>query len=219
MRFRASITGLSPPHTPSTPVPVSSLHKSIAGRYWHVRVADRPITARCRFIKNASWGSVPTDRSKAGFVLQFFFVRACVCGFICGICFDLICSSSLLLKDFWCLGMGVLRNFGISWVSSHILLILINSRVGSSTAFSTVINQLGPLIEVKIRRSSNSSPFPPCIFRKLEIGIFISSRLNYGPYPLKRQSQLLSSALSSVGYFKRYFCKQCGSTLFACMQK
>ena len=36
--------------------PVSILYKSIAGRYWPVRVADEPITARCRFIKNASWG-------------------------------------------------------------------------------------------------------------------------------------------------------------------
>ena len=45
--------------------PVSILHKSIAGRYRPVRVADGPITARYRFIKNASkvrhaiifWGS------------------------------------------------------------------------------------------------------------------------------------------------------------------
>ena len=35
--------------------PVSILHKSIAGRYRPVRVADGPITARYRFIKNASW--------------------------------------------------------------------------------------------------------------------------------------------------------------------
>ena len=35
--------------------PVSILQKSIAGRYRPVRVADGPITARCRFIKNASW--------------------------------------------------------------------------------------------------------------------------------------------------------------------
>ena len=34
---------------------VRILHKSIAGRYRPVRVADRPITARCRFMKNASW--------------------------------------------------------------------------------------------------------------------------------------------------------------------
>ena len=33
---------------------MSILHKSIAGRYRPVRVADGPITARCRFIKNAS---------------------------------------------------------------------------------------------------------------------------------------------------------------------
>ena len=34
---------------------VSILHKSIAGHYRPVRVADVPITVRCRFIKNASW--------------------------------------------------------------------------------------------------------------------------------------------------------------------
>ena len=38
--------------------PVSILHKSIAGRYRPVKVADGPITARCRFIKNASWVSL-----------------------------------------------------------------------------------------------------------------------------------------------------------------
>ena len=36
-------------------LPVSILHKSIACRYRPVRVADGPITARGRFIKNASW--------------------------------------------------------------------------------------------------------------------------------------------------------------------
>ena len=35
--------------------PASILYKSTAGRYRPVRVADGPITARCRFIKNASW--------------------------------------------------------------------------------------------------------------------------------------------------------------------
>ena len=35
--------------------PVSFLYKSIAGRYRPVRVADGLITARYRFIKNASW--------------------------------------------------------------------------------------------------------------------------------------------------------------------
>ena len=39
--------------------PVSILYKSIAGRYRPVRVADGPITARCRFIKNAGWGYRP----------------------------------------------------------------------------------------------------------------------------------------------------------------
>ena len=36
-------------------IPVSIPYKSIAGHYRPVRVADRPITARNRFIKNASW--------------------------------------------------------------------------------------------------------------------------------------------------------------------
>ena len=35
--------------------PISILNKTIAGRYRPVRVADGPITARYRFIKNASW--------------------------------------------------------------------------------------------------------------------------------------------------------------------
>ena len=35
--------------------PVSIIYKSKAGRYRPVRVADGPITARSRFIKNASW--------------------------------------------------------------------------------------------------------------------------------------------------------------------
>ena len=36
-------------------IPVSILYKSIAGHYRSVRVEDGPITARYRFIKNASW--------------------------------------------------------------------------------------------------------------------------------------------------------------------
>ena len=44
-------------------LPVSILYKFIAGRYRPVRIADGPITARYRFIKNASWvrlnGAVP----------------------------------------------------------------------------------------------------------------------------------------------------------------
>ena len=41
--------------------PVSILYKSTAGHYQPVRVADRRITARCRFIKNASWAaSIPS---------------------------------------------------------------------------------------------------------------------------------------------------------------
>ena len=37
------------------PYPASILHKSIAGLYWSVRVADGPITARYRFIKYVNW--------------------------------------------------------------------------------------------------------------------------------------------------------------------
>ena len=40
--------------------PVSILHKSIEGCYRPVRVADGPITARCRFMRNASWVGVRT---------------------------------------------------------------------------------------------------------------------------------------------------------------
>ena len=43
--------------------PVSILHKSIVGRSRPVRVADGPRTARCRFVKNASW--VPTSAVSA----------------------------------------------------------------------------------------------------------------------------------------------------------
>ena len=35
--------------------PVSILYKFTAGRYRPVSYPDGPITARCRFIKNASW--------------------------------------------------------------------------------------------------------------------------------------------------------------------
>ena len=40
-------------------IPIRILHKSTAGRYRPVRVADGPITARCGFIKNASWDDGP----------------------------------------------------------------------------------------------------------------------------------------------------------------
>ena len=36
-------------------IPASILYKSIAGRYRPVSYPDGPITARCRFIKNAYW--------------------------------------------------------------------------------------------------------------------------------------------------------------------
>ena len=50
------------------PTPVSILYKSIAGRYRPVKVyvADGPITAHYRFIKNDCW-----DCSAINFVLRF----------------------------------------------------------------------------------------------------------------------------------------------------
>ena len=45
--------------SPNNHIPVSILHKSIAGRYRPVRVADGPITASYRCIKNASWDTPP----------------------------------------------------------------------------------------------------------------------------------------------------------------
>ena len=38
-----------------TCIPITIHYKYIAGRYRPVRLADGPITARYRFIKNASW--------------------------------------------------------------------------------------------------------------------------------------------------------------------
>ena len=41
-------------------IPAGILYKSIAGRYRPVSVADGPITARYRFIKNAYWDGMLT---------------------------------------------------------------------------------------------------------------------------------------------------------------
>ena len=49
-RFLVGLSGVLPRGSP-----VSILYESIAGSYRPVRVADGPITARYRFIKNASW--------------------------------------------------------------------------------------------------------------------------------------------------------------------
>ena len=57
--------------------PVSILYKSIAGRYRPVRIADGPITARYRFVKNASWeGGISVA------VLRSFSVRVLFCAVI-----------------------------------------------------------------------------------------------------------------------------------------
>ena len=47
------VTGRKPK---SSRDPVSILHKSVAGRYRSITYPDGSITARYRFIKNASWG-------------------------------------------------------------------------------------------------------------------------------------------------------------------
>ena len=55
-KLRVKLIGLNP---------VSILHKSTAGRYRPVRVADGPITARCRFMKNASWEVLVQDHLRS----------------------------------------------------------------------------------------------------------------------------------------------------------
>ena len=47
-------------------IPVSILYKSVVGYYRPVRVSDGPITARCRFINNASWDNFSVLKSKPG---------------------------------------------------------------------------------------------------------------------------------------------------------
>ena len=49
--------------------PVSILQKSTAGRYRPVRVADGLITARCSFIKNASWE--PPRKAQTVYTVHF----------------------------------------------------------------------------------------------------------------------------------------------------
>ena len=53
-------------------IPLCIPHKSIAGRYRPVRVAVGRITARCRFIKNASWVAISV---KLGNIFDFLFAR------------------------------------------------------------------------------------------------------------------------------------------------
>ena len=73
----------------STEVPQKAFFiKSIAGRYWPVWVADRPITARYRFIKNASWVEIlcgNTELNKSG--------RNCEASF------ELVCSMGIMRKN------------------------------------------------------------------------------------------------------------------------
>ena len=58
-------------------IPVSILYKSTVGRYRPVSYPDGPITARCRFIKNASWDSNPENLT-----YNLFFPVLCVCALL-----------------------------------------------------------------------------------------------------------------------------------------
>ena len=72
-------------------VPASILYKSIAGRYRPVRVADGPITARYRFIKNAYWGT-----AKWLVFRLFYFARiSTICNPVCDYRFTLYSWLSL----------------------------------------------------------------------------------------------------------------------------
>ena len=51
-------------------IPASILYKSTADRYQPVSYPDGPITARCRFIKNASWDSFGVDPCQKGFAFR-----------------------------------------------------------------------------------------------------------------------------------------------------
>ena len=51
--------------------PASIIYKSTAGRYRPVSYPDGPITARCRFIKNAYWG-VSCVRSLSFWPMRLF---------------------------------------------------------------------------------------------------------------------------------------------------
>ena len=67
-------------------IPVNILYKSTAGRYRPVSYPDGPITARCRFIKNASWDGSYCNTTLISFhvgqqVTQI--LRACVCACAC----------------------------------------------------------------------------------------------------------------------------------------
>ena len=77
--------------------PASILYKSTAGRYRPVSYPNGPITARCRFIKNAY--SALQGGSYVTFVLSLFVPH---------------------LSLFWCLQKAVLPDCGVSWVSSLI---------------------------------------------------------------------------------------------------
>ena len=64
--------------------PVSILYKSIAGRYRPVRVADGPITARYRFIKNASWVVLAVTQNEYNIFTTYCAINSLSCKSITG---------------------------------------------------------------------------------------------------------------------------------------
>ena len=64
----------------------------------------------------------PTDRSKAVPLLLFFFVCASVVSYVALV----LSLFEPHLFFFWCLGRAVLRDWGISWISSHICFVLLS---------------------------------------------------------------------------------------------
>ena len=73
-------------------ITASILYKSTAGRYRPVRVADRPITAHCRFIKNAYWDSFRQFKytfcwfTSTFYILHQFFNHMIQCINLCFFC-------------------------------------------------------------------------------------------------------------------------------------
>ena len=77
------------------------------------------------------------DNESRLYFADIVLLSLCVVGFICGVFLVIICFSSLLLCClFWCSRKAVLRDWGISWVSSFkvlftVLLLNVVYRVSS----------------------------------------------------------------------------------------
>ena len=110
--------------------PASILYKSSAGRYRPVRVADGPITARCRFIKNAYWAVFKHNdnvlQRKECFAYMFFccffFVFFFFLFFCKHFCQVLTCTTlkrNILVSESFCtLGRSMIQNLDPSTIVS-----------------------------------------------------------------------------------------------------